>query len=159
MDAFERVIEQLLRRQGYWTATSYKVELTRDDKAVIKKPSSPRWEIDIVAFKAAKNEVLAIECKSFFDSRGVMFVDGRLDPEERYKLFSDDALREVVLNRLAEQLLQRGACETRPKPVLALAAGKLACVLFLWYSLHRSDPVRVVRPGGRWRWTRVRRPS
>ena len=67
MDAFESLVSLLLRRDGYWTATSVKVELTKMQKRAIGRPSSPRWEIDLVAYKPATNELLAVECKSFLD--------------------------------------------------------------------------------------------
>ena len=35
MDAFESLIEMLLKRQGYWTRTSLKVDLTRKEKQAI----------------------------------------------------------------------------------------------------------------------------
>jgi hypothetical protein len=50
----------LLRRDGYWTATSVKVELTKEEKRKINRPSSPRWEIDVVAYKGSTNELLAV---------------------------------------------------------------------------------------------------
>ncbi len=80
MNAFESLVEMLLRRQGYWTRTCFKVELTADEKRAIGKHSSPRWELDVVAYKGQTNEVLAVECKSFLDSRGVMFRDGAFEP-------------------------------------------------------------------------------
>jgi hypothetical protein len=42
MDAFENLVAMLLRRDGYWTATSVKVELTKDEKRAIGRVSSPR---------------------------------------------------------------------------------------------------------------------
>jgi hypothetical protein len=51
MDAFESVISMLLRHDGYWTIPSFKVELTKADKARISLPSSPRREIDLIAYK------------------------------------------------------------------------------------------------------------
>lgn len=128
MDAFESVIAMLLRRQGYWTSQSFKVELNKDEKRVIDRDSSPRWEIDIVAYKGRKNELLALECKSFLDSRGVIFRDGSLQPPSTYKLFSEPRLREVVLTRLAQQLVGSGSCRPQPKVRLALATGKIAKV-------------------------------
>jgi hypothetical protein len=65
MDAFENLIAMLLRRDGYWTTTSVKVELTKDEKKSINRPSNPRWEIDVVAYKGATNQILAVECKSY----------------------------------------------------------------------------------------------
>lgn len=126
MDAFESLIEILLKRRGYWTHTSFKVELTREEKQAIGKPSSPRWELDVVAYKGSTNELLAIECKSFLDSTGVKFRDGAFDPPQRYKLFSDKNLRTVVLRRLARQLVEAGAVAARPSVTLCLAVGKMA---------------------------------
>lgn len=126
MDCFENLIALLLRLEGWWTTTSYKVRLTKADKREIGTPSMPRWEIDVVAYKGATNEVLAIECKSFLDSKGVHFRDGRFGPEDRYKLFSLEATRRVVLGRLAAQLVESGACAPAPTVQLGLATGKIA---------------------------------
>jgi hypothetical protein len=126
MDAFESLISMLLRHNGYWTIPSFKVELTKSEKRKIGRFSSPRWEIDLVAYKGSTNEVLAIECKSFLDSRGVVFQAGAFNPPKRYKMFIDSALRRVVLKRLAAQLVKTGACADRPKLKLCLAAGKIA---------------------------------
>jgi len=52
MDAFEQVVEEILWREGYWVRTSVKVELTREEKIAIELPSSPRWELDVVAYKS-----------------------------------------------------------------------------------------------------------
>ena len=126
MDAFESLISMLLRHNGYWTIPSFKVELTKAEKRQIGRFSSPRWEIDLVAYKGSTNEVLAIECKSFLDSRGVVFQAGEFSPPKRYKLFTDTALRKVVLKRLAKQLVETGACAAKPRVMLCLAAGKIA---------------------------------
>lgn len=126
MDAFESLIETLLRRSGYWTRTSFKVDLTQAEKRLIGRPSTPRWEIDIVAFKGGTNEILAVECKSYLHSRGVVFRDGEFEPPNRYKLFTDRTLRRVVLNRLRRQLLREGAVPRKPSVKLCLAAGRIA---------------------------------
>lgn len=126
MDAFESVIAMLLRQEGYWVYPSYKIDLTKEEKRAIGKASSPRWEIDIIAYKGATNEILAVECKSYLDSGGVVFMDGGLFPPNRYKLFSDSVLREVVLNRLEKQLVEAGSCRPKPTVRLALAIGKKA---------------------------------
>src|SRR5689334_11602038 len=106
MDAFESLISMLLRHNGYWTIPSFKVELTKAEKRKIDRFSSPRWEIDLVAYKGSTNEVLAIECKSLLDSRGVVFEAGEFSPTERYKMFTDLVLRKVVLKRLSKQLVK-----------------------------------------------------
>jgi len=116
----------LLRHQGYWTTPSFKVELTKEDKRRIGRPSSPRWELDLIAYKPSVNEILAIECKSLLDSTGVVFRNGRFEPEKHYKLFSEKLLRSVVLKRLVRQLKQTGSCIDIPKVRLCLASGKIA---------------------------------
>src|SRR5258708_3590468 len=126
MDAFEALISMLLRHDGYWTTPSFKVNLTKQEKQTIGKTSSPRWEIDLVAYRGATNEILAVECKSFLDSTGVIFRNGTFEPTKRYKLFSDNVLRGVVLNRLVEQLCRSQACQPVPKVTLCLAAGNIA---------------------------------
>jgi len=126
MDAFESLISMLLRHDGYWTIPSFKVELTKEEKRQIGRFSSPRWEVDLIAYKGSTNEILAIECKSFLDSRGVVFQNGAFSPPKRYKMFVDATLRKVVLKRLAEQLVETGACAPKPSVTLCLAMGKIA---------------------------------
>lgn len=126
MDAFESLIALLLRRNGYWTVTNLKVELTKAEKRAIGTPSAPRWEIDVVAFKGATNELLAVECKSFLDSTGVVFRHGTFDPPDRYKMFSREKTRTVVLEAMTRQLRHSGACDANAKVKLALATGHIA---------------------------------
>ena len=129
MDAFEAVIAAILQRKGYWTLTSVKVDLTREEKREIGRPSSPRWELDVVAYKPSNNELKVIECKSFLDSPGVdprVLRGSRPKGEGRYKLFCDETLRRVVLSRLEKQLVSAGSCLPKPKVTLALAAGRVA---------------------------------
>ena len=73
MDAFEAVVSEILHREGYWVQSPYRVDLTKQEKIEIGKPSSPRWELDIVAYKANLNRILIVECKSYLDSYGVRF--------------------------------------------------------------------------------------
>lgn len=128
MNAFESLVSGLQKKEGYWTEIGYKVELTKEDKRRIGRPSSPRWEIDVVAYKGKGNQVLTVECKSYLDSPGVAYAGvsgGNAKFAKRYKLFNDNALRKVVLGRLAKQLVATGACPREPKITLCLAAGKV----------------------------------
>jgi hypothetical protein len=128
MDAFENVVAAILQRKGYWTQTSVKVALTKEEKRTIGRHSSPRWELDVVAYKGTTNELLVVECKSFLDSLGVpvaAFDGTRPEEEARYKLFFDSVLRRVVLARLAKDFTSMGFCRRRPKLRLCLAAGKI----------------------------------
>jgi hypothetical protein len=128
MDAFESVVAALLERKGYWTRTSVKVELTKEEKRQIGRPSSPRWEIDVIAYKGSTNSLFAVECKSLLNSPGVRFSsftgsNGR--DANRFKLFNDEVLRNVVFNRLSLQLVESGFCPKSPEITLCLVAGNI----------------------------------
>lgn len=127
MDAFESVVGEILHRDGYWIQPSVKVGLTKEEKRQIGRPSSPRWELDLLGYNAQRNELIVVECKSFLDSRGVTHkaLTGNLDG--RYKLFSDDAvLRDVIFGRLLCQMKKCSFIGGRTKLRLALACGKIA---------------------------------
>jgi hypothetical protein len=97
------LVSEILWMDGYWVRTSVKVELTKDEKIQIGRPSSPRWELDVVAYSGRENLLKIVECKSHLDSRGVALraFDGSDDKSaERFKLFADEQLRTVVFERL-----------------------------------------------------------
>ena len=130
MDSFETLMAMLLEREGYWVQNAFKVNLTKEEKRTIGRPSSPRWEIDLVAYKGATNEVRIVECKSYLDSPGVgltNFVTDGSRPQDtsRYKLFHEHVLFQTVANRLVSQLEAAGSCASSPTVVLCLAAGKI----------------------------------
>jgi hypothetical protein len=129
MDAFEQVVSEILWMDGYWVRTSVKVDLTKEEKIRIGRPSSPRWELDIVGYSARDNVLRIVECKSYLDSRGVALrafdgTDGKF--ASRFKLFSDESLRTVVFERLRAQLSECGACAPRADIRLCLACGRIA---------------------------------
>jgi hypothetical protein len=129
MDAFEQVVSEILWMDGYWVRTSVKVDLTKEEKVQIGRPSSPRWELDIVGYSGRENVLRAVECKSYLDSRGVALraFDGTDSKfAERFKLFSDDNLRAVVFGRLRKQLADSGACAPDATVKLCLACGRIA---------------------------------
>jgi hypothetical protein len=129
MDAFEQLVSEILWMEGYWVRTSVKVELTKDEKRRIGRPSSPRWELDIVAYSGRDNLLKIVECKSYIDSRGVTLraFDGSDDRlAERFKLFADDQLRSIVLERLRLQFAESGACGANASVKLCLACGRIA---------------------------------
>lgn len=128
MDSFEHVVAAILQRKGYWTQTCLKVELTSEDKASIGRKSSPRWELDVVGYRGHDNSLMVLECKSFLDSTGVQtrtFLGENEENEKYYKLFFEDATRQVVLARLCAQLVQKGFCAPEPTVRFGLAAGKI----------------------------------
>lgn len=122
MDAFEELASDIFWSEGYWVRTGVKVELTREEKIRIGRHSSPRWEIDLVAYSATSNEILALECKSYLDSGGVHaahFVEGSRYAT-RYKLFHDATLRDTVLERLRLQMIESGLCASNAQVRLGL---------------------------------------
>ena len=127
MDSFESIVKTIFENKGYWVKTSFKVELTKAEKRRIDRPSSPRWELDVVAYKGASNELLVVECKSYLDSTGVK-ADELMNARRpnRYKLFNDKRLRDVVFARLLAQMVKLGLCRKNTSPKLCLAAGKIA---------------------------------
>ena len=127
MDSFESIVKTIFEGNGYWVKTSFKVELTKIEKVKIHRPTTPRWELDVVAYKGGSNELLVIECKSFLDSTGVTFNSLKNGKgKERYKLFNEDDTREVVFGRLLEQLKKSGSCSEDTTVKLCLATGKVA---------------------------------
>lgn len=128
MNAFEQLVSEILRLEGYWVQTSVKVELTKMEKRRIDRWSSPRWELDIVGYRGADNSLWVVECKSYLDSPGVgaAAFDGT-NPKyaKNYKLFNEPTLRRVVFKALQRQLTNRGFCKKNPDVRFALAAGRI----------------------------------
>jgi hypothetical protein len=128
MDYFESIVKTLLEQDGYWVRQSFKVNLSKEEKRKIGKPSIPRPEIDLLAFKPAEKEVLVIEVKSLFDSYGVRFSELRNSyavPTGRYKLFTCSNYKSIVFNRLKADLVEQGLISKDIKLRLGLAAGKV----------------------------------
>jgi hypothetical protein len=128
MDYFEGIVATLLEHDGYWVRQSFKINLTKQEKRDVGKPSIPRPEIDLLAFKPITKEVLALEAKSFLDSPGVNIEDLRKEyeePEGRYKLFTCTKYREAVLARLKVDLHHVGMVGTDTKIKLGLVAGNV----------------------------------
>ncbi len=61
MDYFEAIVKTLLEDDGFWTRQSFKVNISKEDKRNIGKPTIPRPEIDLIAFKPASKEILEIK--------------------------------------------------------------------------------------------------
>ena len=125
MDAFEELVAEVLRADGYWVHRGYKINLRPEDKRALGNPSMPRPEIDLVAYKAGTGELLSLECKSYFDSGGVHARDllpgGR--NAQRYKMFVNADLRRMVLKSLVEQLIGSGTVAGTPIPKLGMIYG------------------------------------
>jgi hypothetical protein len=128
MDAFESIIAGLLWEEGYWVSVGYKVALSKPAKVRLGKPSLPRTEIDILAYRAADNSALWVECKSFLDSAGVraesILLKGAKDGA-LYKEFTWPAYRREVTEALRKQLVAEGRAPSEPSVSYCLAAGKI----------------------------------
>lgn len=129
MDAFEYLVAKHFEDQGFWTRIGYKVELSKKEKADINNPSMPRPEIDVLAFRPSTAELLIVECKSYLDSRGVgraSFDFNDQDRGGRYKLFNKKRLRDLVFQKVVEQLRNEGALGKKNVTIrLGLACGKI----------------------------------
>ena len=128
MNAFEAIVKLYLEEQGYWVRQSAKVHISKEDKKAIGIPSMPTPEVDLVALNVKENELILVEAKSFLDSPGVNFesISGN-DPRQakRFKLFTNDKFREVVMKRLQEEYLKQGLIRQDTKVTLGLAAGHI----------------------------------
>jgi hypothetical protein len=131
VDAFEDLVARVFRGEGYWTRQNYRITLTKQDKVALGKPSMPRPEVDVLAYQPVANKVIWAECKSYLDSSGVhidAFNGRNVVFAKRLKLFNDATLRELVTQRLLEQL--EAELLTRPGATIEywLVAGRLASV-------------------------------
>lgn len=129
MDAFEDLVARLLRREGFWTRQSYRIDLTKQEKVALGKPSLPRPEIDILAYKPVQNVVAWVECKSYMDSAGVhisAFDGTNATFAGRLKIFTDDALRESLAQILVRQLVDQELVLPDPTLEFWLVAGRIA---------------------------------
>lgn len=128
MDYFENTVKILLENEGYWVKQSFKVNLTKEEKRSIGKPSIPRPEIDLLAYKPERNIVFAIEAKSFLYSPGVRVADlseNHKVPEGKYKLFTCTNYRNIIFSRLKQNLMENGMANSSTEIVLGLAAGNV----------------------------------
>ena len=128
MDVFENLVADILWRKGYWVRTLVSVNLSKEDKVRIGRPSSPRWQLDIVGYRCSDNTLFAIECKSYLDSAGVRSTsfDGSSQVQANYfKLFNEPGTWDVVRANLIRDFTERGLCRNDPKVVLGLACGRV----------------------------------
>ena len=128
MDAFEQIVGKLLEEDSYWVRQSVKVDLTKEEKKLIGKPTSPRPEIDIIALNANKNIILLLEIKSYLDSAGVVLSqvqDENEDQQGGYKLLTSSKYRKVIEERLVTDWVTKGIIKAKPKVMYGLVAGKV----------------------------------
>lgn len=128
MDFFEGIIKTLLEHEGHWVRQSFKVNLTKEEKRNIGKHSIPRPEIDLLVFNFASNSLIALEAKLYLDSLGVKINElsqSHSIPEGRYKLFTCENYRNIVLSRLKKDLISLKMANEETSISLGLAAGNV----------------------------------
>jgi hypothetical protein len=129
MNAFEEIVAGLLWQEGYWTNIGYKVYLSKTQKIDLGKPSLPRPEIDILAYRANDNSLLWVECKSYLDSRGVTInsLTGKDERNaERFKVFTQQSYRRIVTAELVKQVVSTGLARPNPSIRYCLVTGRIA---------------------------------
>ena len=128
MDSFEQIVAKILSEQGYWTKIGYKIELTREEKRLLEKPSMPRPEVDIVAFRPGENKLFWVECKSYLDSNGVRSLAFKGEDNvhtRRFKIFNDKRLRGLLAEKLVTQLIEQRLLSTKPDLIFCLVTGNI----------------------------------
>ena len=127
MDYFENIVMKIIESDNKWVRQSVKVNVTKEEKRQIGKPSIPRPEIDIVSYQVCKNILEIWEVKSFLDSPGVRFEELKMKhdiPKGRYKILTSDKYREIVIKRLVNDWVEQGLILPDPIVKIGLAAGK-----------------------------------
>jgi len=126
MEALETIMSQLLEEDNFWVQKSIKVNLTKREKIKIGKPTTPRPEIDLIAYNQKANTLYLLEVKSYLDSLGVQIKDLKATNDTqkgRYKLLTSRKYRETVSKRLSKDLIAKGLINKRTKISYGLIAG------------------------------------
>ncbi len=128
LDSFEIIVSELLEEDGYWVRCLEKINLTKEEKRKLGKPSMPRPEIDIIALSLSQNTIYLLEVKSFLDSNGVNFEDvvakGDIF-EGRYKLLTSEVYRNSIRQRLQLDWISKGIINSETIISFGLVAGNV----------------------------------
>lgn len=128
MDAFEEIAGTLLLNEKYWIRHSVKVNLTKEEKVEIGKPTTSRPEIDIVAFDVVQNILFLLEAKSFLDSSGVIYeevIEINENPSGRYKILTSEKYQKTIVARLRSDWLYAGIINEKTEFRFGLIAGNI----------------------------------
>jgi len=105
-----------------------KINLSLEEKRSINKPSTPRPEIDIVAYDVNRDTVYLLEVKSYLDSPGVPYGEVAIEQKEqsgRYKLLTAKNYRNVLSASLERHWLEQGVIGSKTTISFGLIAGKI----------------------------------
>jgi len=128
IEKFENIVATLLEEEGFWVRRGFKVNVSLEEKKQIGKQSSPRPEIDMLAFHLGRNEVLALDVKAYLDSPGAKLAqlqEVHEVPAGRFKLFTSERYRQIVLSRLKQDLVALGMANAETSVKLGMVAGKV----------------------------------
>jgi hypothetical protein len=128
IDKFENIVTTLLEEEGFWLRHKFKVNVTLEEKKQIGKQSAPKPEIDMLAFNLRNNEVLALDVKAYLDSPGAklsLLQEEHDVPTGRFKLFTSERYRSLVLARLLQDLIAQGMANADTQVRLGMIAGKV----------------------------------
>ena len=127
MNQFEQLIRLLLERDGFWVKTNVKVNISKEEKRQLGKPSMPRPEIDIVALCVKTNTLYLLEVKSYLDSRGVYpeNVQSSEPRWDKYKLLTNEKYQNIIKSTLLHSMLSSGECNEQTRVKFGLVAGKV----------------------------------
>lgn len=129
MDAFEQIVADLLRAEGWWVSTNVKVKLDEEERLALGMKNAPPFEFDIVAYRGKDNRFLLLECKSYMFSDGVKAGEVKGESgkyQKRYRLFNNPLLQQTVTTRLMAQCVADELCRDNPTFQLGLVCGKLS---------------------------------
>ncbi len=118
MDAFEKIIGQLLQEEKYWVKHSVRLNLSPEEKRCINKPSTPRPEIDIVAYDVNMETVYLLEVKSYLDSPGVRYDEVAIEEAKQsglHKLLTAKNYRNVLVAIVKRDWLNQGLIGSKTK--------------------------------------------
>ena len=128
MEYFEQIVAKLIEKEGKWVKQNVKVDITKEEKKIIGKPSIPRPDIDIVAYNFLTNILEIWEVKSYLDSKGVKYKDLKQEYdiiEGNYKILTSRKYREIITNRLKIDWIKVGLIKEEPRIIYGLAVGKI----------------------------------
>ena len=127
MDYFETIVARVLEEDGYWVRRGVRANLSKADKVRLGKPSLPRPEVDLVAYKARSNELVFFEVKSYLDSPGVKVAmleqADEWESSNRYKLLTLKDYQRVVTATICKEYVAQGLIRPKPKIRFGLAIG------------------------------------
>lgn len=127
MNQFEEISRYLLEAEGFWVQTGIKVEITPEQKRFLGKPTMPRPEVDIVAYKRSEDTLYLIEAKTYLNSKGVVYdnIVKRDFTWDKYKILTYSDFQDIVGGELKADLIKKGLIHSKTKVRYGLIAAKL----------------------------------